>query len=237
MAGQYIDIRARDGSGSFRAYLATPPSGKGPAIVVAQEIFGINPFIRDVADHYAAQGYVVAAPDLFWRQQPGVELGYTESDWQQAFKYMQGFSQDKGVDDIAATVDALRQRPDVDGKVGCVGFCLGGKMAYLTACRVDVAVSVGYYGVGIENNLGEAERIKGHLVLHIAENDKFVPPEAQKKIVDALKSKPNVTLYTYPGVDHAFARPPSEHYDEKSAKLANQRTLDAFRQHLGSGGR
>lgn len=235
MAGQYIQVQADDGSGSFRAYLALPPSGKGPGIVVEQEIFGINGFIREVADHYASLGFVAIAPDLFWRQQPNVELGYSEPEWQQAFKLMQGFSVDKGIDDIGATIRALRARPELAGDVGCVGFCLGGKLAYLSACRLDVAVSVGYYGVGIENLLDEAERIKGHLVLHVAENDKFCPPEAQQKIVQGLSGRPNIEIHRYPGVDHAFARPPSENYDAKSAELANQRTLDAFRRFLGDG--
>lgn len=228
MAGQLIEVKASDGSGSFSAYLATPKSGKAPGIVLAQEIFGINAYIRDMADQYAQQGYLVIAPDLFWRQQPGVDLGYSEADWQQAFKYFGGFDQDKGVEDIAAAAAALRTRPEFAGKVGCVGFCLGGKMAYSTACRTDVAVSVGYYGVGIEAALDEAANIGGKLVLHIAERDQYCPPAAREKIIGALGQRPNVSIFVYPGVDHAFARPASPHFDQSAADLAQQRSLAAL---------
>ena len=233
MAGTYINVSAKDGSGTFRAYLAVPASGKGPGIVLAQEIFGINEYVREVADYYAEEGYVVLAPDLFWRQKPEVELGYSEADWQQAFKYFQGFDVDKGIDDIAAAVQVLRKRPELNGKVGCLGFCLGGKLAYLTACRVDVDVSVGYYGVGIEGSLGEASKIKGRLVLHFAEKDAFCPPAAREQILAALTGKPKVELYVYPGVDHAFARPASQHYDKASALMAHQRSVTAFKRELG----
>lgn len=233
MAGQFIDIQASDGSGSFRAYLAVPASGKGPGIVLAQEIFGLNPFIRETADYYAEEGYVVLAPDLFWRQQPNVELGYTEADWQQAFKFFQGFNPDKGIEDIQATIDVLRARPEHVGKIGCLGFCLGGKLAYLTACRTDADVSVGYYGVGIENDLAEASKIKGRLVLHIAEKDQFCPPEARAKILEGLGGRDNIELYVYPGVDHAFARPPSPHFDKPAALMAHERSIAAFKYEMG----
>ncbi len=233
MAGQWIDVAASDGSGSFRAYLALPASGQGPGIVLAQEIFGINATMQAVADDYAEEGYVVLAPDLFWRQQPGIELGYTQADWQRAFELYQGFSEDKGIDDIAATLAALRQRPEHVGKLGCVGFCLGGKLAYLAACRTDVDVSVGYYGVGIENALNEAGSIAGRLVLHIAEKDGFCPPEAREKILAELEGRENVELYVYPGVDHAFARKGGDHFDKPSALMAHERSIAAFRRVMG----
>jgi carboxymethylenebutenolidase len=231
--GSYITVPARDGSGEFRAYVAVPKSGKGPGILLAQEIFGINDYIREVADYYAEEGYVVVAPDLFWRQQPNVELGYTPEDWQKAFGFFQGFNVDKGIEDIDATLAVLRERPELDGKVGVLGFCLGGKLAYLTACRCDVDVAVGYYGVGIENNIEEAKNIKGRLVLHFAEQDKFCPAAARESIFAALNDKPNVELYLYPGVDHAFARPVSEHYHKPSALMAHQRSVTAFRREMG----
>ena len=234
MPGTYIDIPARDGSGSFRTYLAVPAAGRGPGIVLAQEIFGINEFIRATADAYAEEGYVVVAPDLFWRQQPGVELGYSEAEWKEAFGLMQGFDVDRGIDDIAATVEALRARPEFAGQVGCLGFCLGGKLAYLTACRVpQVAVSVGYYGVGIEKLLHEADDIEGRLVLHVAEQDAYCPPEAREQIMAALAGRPNAQVYVYPGVDHAFARPASPHFDKPAARMAHDRSIAAFRQAMG----
>lgn len=231
--GSYLTIAASDGSGEFRAYLALPKSGKGPGIVLAQEIFGINDYVREVADYYAEEGYVVLAPDLFWRQQPNVDLGYTPDDWRKAFGFFQGFNQDQGIADIDATLAALRQRTELDGKVGVLGFCLGGKLAYLAACRCDVDVAVGYYGVGIQDNLDESKNIKGRLVLHFAEKDQFCPALARDAIFAALQGRPNVELYLYPDVDHAFARPPSEHYHKPSALMAHERSVAAFRKQIG----
>jgi carboxymethylenebutenolidase len=160
-ASRHVRINALDGSGSFNAYLALPASGSGPGLVLAQEIFGVNATMREVADYYAEEGYVVLVPDLFWRQQPDVELGYTPQDWERAFGFYKGFDEALGVQDIQACLNALRQRPDVaDGKAGVLGFCLGGKLAYLAACRTDTDAAVGYYGVGIEAALDEAERIR-----------------------------------------------------------------------------
>jgi carboxymethylenebutenolidase len=233
MAGQWLKVPASDGSGSFRAYLAVPAAGKGPGIVLAQEIFGVNATMREVADYYAEEGYTVLVPDLFWRQQPDVELGYAPEDWQKAFGFYQGFDENKGVEDIAAAMTALRARPEHVGKMGVLGFCLGGKLAYLAACRTDADVAVGYYGVGIENSLDEAVNIRGRLMLHIAELDKFCPPPAREKILATLGGKPNVALHVYPGVDHAFARLGGEHYDKPSALMAHQRSVAAFRQEMG----
>ncbi|NDZ16246.1 carboxymethylenebutenolidase [Variovorax sp. WS11] len=233
MSGQWLQVPASDGSGSFRAYLATPKAGKGPGILLAQEIFGVNATMRQVADYYAEEGYVVLVPDLFWRQQPGVELGDTPDDFQKAFGFYQGFDENKGVEDIAAAMAAVRARPEHAGKIGVLGFCLGGKLAYLAACRTDADVAVSYYGVGIENALDEAANIRGRLLLHIAELDKFCPPPAREKILAALDGKPNVALHVYPGVDHAFARRGGEHFHKPSALMAHERSVAAFRQAMG----
>ena len=234
MAGQYIDMKAADGSGGFRGYLAVPSSGKGPGLVLAQEIFGVNKTMRDVADYYAEEGYVVLVPDIFWRQEPNVELGYTEADWQRAFGFFQGFDVDLGLADIQTAITALRGRVEVTGgKVGVLGFCLGGKLAYLAACRTDADVSIGYYGVGIEAALGEADHIQRPLVLHIAELDKFCPPEARAQIVQSLQGKAQVALYVYPGTDHAFARVGGEHYDRPAALMAHERTIAALKNAMG----
>jgi carboxymethylenebutenolidase len=233
MAGQYIDMKAADGSGSFRGYLALPAAGHGPGLVLAQEIFGINSTMRDVADAYAEEGYVALVPDLFWRQQPNVDLGYTEADWQKAFGYFQGFDEAKGMEDIQSSITALRGRSEVDGKVGVLGFCLGGKLAYLAACRTDADVSVGYYGVGIDAALGEAGKIKAPLVLHVAELDKFCPPEARDKIVETLKGHPQVKVFLYGGMDHAFARVGGEHFHKPSALMAHERTITALKAVMG----
>lgn len=231
---QYIDIPAKDGSGSFKAYLALPSAGTGPGLVVGQEIFGINQNMRDVAEMYAEEGYVAMVPDLFWRMQPGVELGYTEEDFKQALDYFVRLDVDRAVDDIAAAIDALRALPQVSGpEVGYVGFCMGGKLAYLTAARTDVACAVGYYGMGIENMLDEAVNIKGKLVLHFAEKDAYCDKAAREKIIKGLAGLPKAEFYLYPGADHAFARVGGMHFDKPSALMAHGRTIAALKSTIG----
>jgi carboxymethylenebutenolidase len=232
MAGQWIEVPASDG-GSFKGYLSVPSSGKGPGIVLCQEIFGVNQYIQDVADYYAEEGYVVLAPDLFWRIEPEIQLGYTEQDWNRAFELFQQFDTDAGVRDITETVKALRSRPEVVGKVGALGFCLGGRLAYLSAARAGVDCAVGYYGVTIDEYLEDAKKIKVPLVLHFAANDKYAPMDKVEKIRDALKVTPASEIYIYPEVDHAFARPQSEHYHKPSALMAHHRSIASFRKTMG----
>ncbi|MBW9107423.1 dienelactone hydrolase family protein [Paraburkholderia phenoliruptrix] len=230
--GQTIQIKCADGS--FSGYLATPASGKGPGLVVCQEIFGVNANMRRVADYYAEEGYTVLVPDLYWRLAPGIELEDHGEDMQRAFGLCQQFDQAKGVEDIGAAIAALRERPEFVGQVGVLGFCLGGKLAYLAACRLDgVACAVGYYGVGIEQALGEAANLNGRLVLHIAEKDGFCPPEAQAAIREGLGGRENVELYVYQGVDHAFARIGGAHFDKSAALIALQRSIAALRREIG----
>ena len=233
-----VTIRAADG-GSFGAYLATPHgtgaagTGRGPGVVLIQEIFGVNKVMRDLADGFARQGHVVLCPDLFWRQEPGIQItDQTEAEWAKAFSLYKGFDEAKGVEDLKSTLAHLRKLPACTGKVGSVGYCLGGKLAYLMATRSDADSSVGYYGVAIDAALDEAKSIKKPLLLHIAEKDEYCPPPAQAKIKDTLKGNPQVSLHSYPGVDHAFARVGGQHYDKRSADLANQRTAEFFQKHL-----
>ena len=234
MTGQYIQVKAADGSGTFRGYLALPEAGSGPGLVLAQEIFGVNRTMREVADSYAEEGYVVLVPDLFWRQEPGVELGYGEADWQRAFALYGGFDEAKGMEDMQSAIDALRGRPEVTGgKVGVLGFCLGGKLAYLAACRTDADAVVGYYGVGIDAALEEADRIRCPLTLHIAELDKFCPPAARERIVQTLEGRPGVSLHVYPGMDHAFARTGGEHFHKPSALMAHERSIATLKGAIG----
>jgi carboxymethylenebutenolidase len=229
-----VTIKAADG-GRFQAYLATPKQGNGPGLVVIQEIFGVNAVMRAIADGLAAQGYVALCPDIFWRIAPSIQLtDKSEAEWKRAFELFQAFNVDAGVTDLKATLAALRTHAACTGKVGSVGYCLGGKLAYLMATRSDADASVGYYGVGIQDLLGEATALKKPLMLHIAEKDQFVPPPAQAKITAALSGNPHVTLHSYPGADHAFARSGGEHYDKAAADLANGRTAAFFRRHLGA---
>ncbi len=231
--GEMIQIRTADG-GQMAAYVARPAKAKAPGVVVIQEIFGVNAVMRGIADELASAGYLAVCPDLFWRIEPGVDItDQTEAEWKKAFALMNAFDADQGVLDIDAVIDALRDDPACTGKVGCVGFCLGGKLAYLTAARTDIDASVAYYGVGIESLTGEAAKIAQPLMMHIAEEDQFVPKPAQEVILQALKNHPQITIHTYPGRDHAFARKGGEHYDEADAKLAGGRTLAFFQAHLG----
>ena len=184
MTGKDITIRTE--GDSFGGYLASPSAGSGAGIVVIQEIFGVNAFVRAVADGFAAHGYFALAPDLFWRIEPGVQLtDKTDAEWSRAFELMGKFKVDLGVKDIQVTITELRNTPGCSGKIGAVGYCLGGLLVYLTAARTDVDASIGYYGVNIQKMLGEAESIRNPLMLHIAGKDEYVPPAAQKAIVDA----------------------------------------------------
>lgn len=227
-----VTIQAGDG-GSFYAYVAEPAGGKGPGILVIQEIFGVNDVMRGLCDAYAAQGYVAICPDLFWRQEPGVNISdKSDEDWAKAFQLYQGFSEAKGVEDLTATLQFLRSYKGVTGKVGSVGYCLGGKLAYLMATRSDADCNVSYYGVGIDKNLDEATAIDCPLLMHMAGKDKFVPPEAQEAIKAALAGNRMVTIHQYPDQDHAFARTDGIHWDPEAAKIANDRTAAFFAEHL-----
>jgi carboxymethylenebutenolidase len=220
-------ISATDGSGALGAYVAKPKSGSGPAIIVIQEIFGVNADVRSKCDAWAEKGYVAIAPDLFWRQEPGVQLtDQTEAEWQKAFQLYQGFNVDKGVEDLTATIAFARGVSS--GKVGAVGYCLGGLLAYLIATRTDADAAVGYYGVGIDGRLDEAKAIQKPLMLHIAVEDKFVDKNAQAKIHAGLAATAGVTVLDYPGLDHAFTRKGGQHFDAAGAILADARTEGFF---------
>ena len=233
MKGRYIEIPSPDG-GTFRGYLSTPAGGSGPGIVLCHEIFGANATMRATADYYAEEGYAVLVPDLFWRQSPGIELGDSAADFERAMALYREYDENKGVEDIGAALRVLTQRPECTGEAGVLGYCLGGKLAYLAACRLPgVAAAVSYYGVGIEHALDEAAQLRGRLVLQIAAQDRFCPPDAQQRIAEALSGREGVEVYVYPGVDHAFARIGGDHFDKAAAIMAHQRSIAAFRAALG----
>ena len=229
--GETIAIRTPDGD--FTAYVARPEAPSAPAVVVIQEIFGVNAAMRAVTDDLAQKGFLAICPDLFWRIEPGIDItDQSEAEWKRAFELFNAFDVDLGVKDISAVIGHARHLKGANGKVGAVGYCLGGLLAFLTATRTDADASVGYYGVGIENRLAEADKLAAPLMLHIAEEDQFVPKAAQEMILTALKNHPQITIYAYPGRDHAFARVGGEHYDAADAALANNRTLEFFRKAL-----
>ena len=231
--GEFVSITAGDGSGTFQAYVARPALGSGPGIVLIQEIFGVNGYVRRTADTLAEEGYVVYAPDLFWRIEPGIDLGYSPDEWQRAFGLFQAFDVDRGIEDIGATVTALRSDQGQAGGVGCVGYCLGGKLAMLTAARTDVDCAVSYYGVGLEAHIGETDAITCPILFHFAELDEYAPQEARDAVQAAFDGRPNATFHTYVGCDHAFSRPEGEHYDKPASLIANERTIAHFRSVLG----
>jgi carboxymethylenebutenolidase len=221
--------------GSFDAYEARPEgAGPFPAVVVIQEIFGVNAVMRETCDWLATQGYLAVCPDLFWRIEPGIDItDQSEAEWKKAFALYNAFDVDRGIEDIQATISHVRAHPDCTGKVGAIGFCLGGLLAYLTATRTDADASVAYYGVGIENRLAEAEALSRPLMLHIAEEDGFVPKPAQAQVRAALENRAGVQIHTYPGRDHAFTRKRGQHYHAEDAALAHGRTLEFLKKALG----
>ena len=227
-----VSISTLGGDGNFDCYLARPASEPRAAIVVIQEIFGVNAGIRRKCDKLAAEGYLALAPDLFCRLQPNVELDPdVEDEFKTALELMGRFDQDEGVRDIEATIRYARNSEGC-AKVGVVGYCLGGRIAFMTAARTDGDASVGYYAVGIDNLLREKHAIANPLMLHIPTGDHFVGPEAQKAMHEGLDDHPKVTLCDYPGLDHGFATEIGQRRDEDGARLADGRTSEFFAKHL-----
>jgi carboxymethylenebutenolidase len=233
MTIQTVTIPALLG-GSFSAYLAAPSTQPRAGIVLIQEILGVNHNMRQTADDYAKEGYLVLVPDLYWRLEPGVQLDPEDKDdWAKAFELLKAFDVDSGVEDLKATLSFVRQYSSTTGKVGSVGFCLGGKLAYFMATRTDADANVSYYGVEIDKNLAEAAKIHKPLILHMGANDEYVSPSAQASIQQGLKDNPLVTIYRYEGVTHGFSRVGSSAYRKQAAQLARDRTLAFLKQHLG----
>ncbi len=228
MNSRWIDIKAQDG-GQFKAYLSLPhlaqQGGKGPGIVLIQEIFGVNSHIRGVADQYASDGYTVLAPDLFWRMQPMVHLGYGPDDFQKGIGYMQKMDFAAGVKDLAATVAALRGLPECGGKVASIGYCMGGMLSYLCAANAGVDAAVCYYGGGIHTKLEEAGKIKCPVLFHFAGDDAHIPAAAVEAVKQTFAGRENVRIDVYPGANHGFNCWDRAAYNQRSAALARGRSL------------
>lgn len=228
-----VSIPTLEKDSEFGAYVARPGSTPKAAIIVIQEIFGVNTGIRQKCDKLAAEGYLAIAPDLFWRLQPGIELDPdVEPEFHQALEWMGKFNQDAGIRDIQATIDFIREHEGIE-KVGCVGYCLGGRLAFMTAARTSIDASVGYYGVGIDGLLGEKEAIANPLMLHIPTEDGFVDKATQAAMHAGLDNHPRVTLHNYDGLDHGFATEIGKRRDERAANVADGRTSAFFAEHLG----
>jgi carboxymethylenebutenolidase len=229
-----IEVATLQGDERYNVYLAEPEGEPRGAIVVIQEIFGVNEGIRRKCDHWASLGYLALAPDLFWRLEPGVELDPdVPEQFQRALALMQKFDQDLGIADIEAVVRDARRRLSGGGRVGCVGYCLGGRLAFMTSTRTDVDASVAYYGVGLDNLLHEKHAIARPLMLHIAGDDHFVPKDKQQAIHEGLDDHPRVTIHDYPGEDHGFAAELGRRRSVDAAQLADSRTEAFFAEHVG----
>src|ERR1700761_5549468 len=219
--------------GSFRAYIAWPPIQPAPAVVVLQELFGVNADIRATCDELAKKGFVAIAPDLFWRQEPDVDLDVrSEADWQHGLRLYGAYDRDAGARDVAQTIHAAANLPKSTGRVALQGYCLGALMAFITAARHEVAAAVAYHGGDTEKYLDEVSSLRAPLLMHLGEEDEFISKPAQAQIKAALAKKPNATVFTYPGQRHAFSRHNGTHYNATAAVLANGRTSEFLNRHL-----
>lgn len=231
----YTTIHGPDGD--FDAYLALPAHGQGPGLVLLQYICGVNQVMRDIADDFAARGYVVMVPDLYWRHGRRITLidqpaQPTAAEQARALELNQLFDDEAATRDLRATLAALRQHERCDGRAGALGYCLGGRMAYLMATRTDTDCAVGYYAVNLQNYLGESSRIGRPLMLHMAEQDMLVPADVRERICASLAGQPNVDIRLYPGVNHAFALVGGPNYNAEASARANEASEQFLSRHL-----
>jgi carboxymethylenebutenolidase len=220
----HITVKEQDGT--FAAYIARPKTSPASAVIVLQELFGVNADIRKHCDELAEQGFLAVAPGLFWRQEPGVDLNVaSEADWQHGLRLYGAYDRDAGASDVKDTVNAVRNLPECNGRVAILGYCLGALMVFLTAVRyhgVDAAVA--YHGGDTDKYLGEVDGLHAPLLMHLAEEDEFISKAAQAEIKAALAKKPIAMVYSYAGQSHAFSRHNGKHYNAAAAHLANSRT-------------
>ncbi|MFZ3243559.1 MAG: dienelactone hydrolase family protein [Candidatus Acidiferrales bacterium] len=226
-----ITIEGRDGS--FDGYISRPKTLPAPAVVVLHEVFGVNADIRKTCDELVEQGFLGVAPDLFWRQEPGVDLSVTsEPDWQHGLRLYQAYDRDAGARDVKDTTNVVAKLPECTGKVAVLGYCLGGLMTFLTTVRYGADAAVVYHGGDTEKYLGEVDGLNAPMLMHLGEEDEFISKPAQAAIKTALAKKPNATVYSYPGQSHAFSRHGGAHYNAEAAALAHERTKEFLHQHL-----
>ena len=220
----WIEVKAADG-GTLNAYLSLPPAGKGPGLLLIQEIFGVNDHIRAVADQYAMDGYTVLAPDVFWRQEPGIQLGYGATEFAKGLQLLKSADLAQCTRDLADALHHLRAHPACDGKVASLGYCMGGRLSYHVAAETDVDAAVCYYGGGIHTALDVAPKIRAPILFHFAEQDHFIPPAAVEAVRATFEGRDNVMFEVYSGADHGFNCWARSSYDQTASALARGRTL------------
>jgi carboxymethylenebutenolidase len=230
VTSRWIDIPAD--SDSFQGYLALPKTGKGPGVIILQEIFGVNAHIRSVADQYAADGYVALAPDVFWRTQPRVELGYEGADREKAMELLQKTDLANAVADVGAAASALRALPELGGQVAAIGYCFGGRLAYLAAAEGTIDLGVAYYGGGIQNQLDRADSIKVPMQFHYGELDAHIPVAAVGEVRERFAGRNDAEVHVYPNADHGFNCGDRASYNARASALAHGRTLTFLGEHL-----
>jgi carboxymethylenebutenolidase len=229
-----ITITASDGTGSFSAYVVEPKTKPTGVVVLIQEVFGVNQAMRDIAAWVADLGFIAVCPDLFWRIEPGIDItDKSDAEWKRAFELFQAFDQPKGIEDLEATVAASRTLPGANGKVATMGYCLGGRLAFMMAQQSDADANISYYGVGLDSLVADLDKITKPLVVHIADNDEFFPPEGRAAVVAATRGHKQIATHIYPNADHAFARVNGIHWDGRSATIANGRSAEALVAALG----
>ena len=226
-----MTIEAKDGT--FEAHVALPHRPNGAVVVVLHEIFGVNSDMRQTGSELASLGYTAVCPDLFWRTERGVDLSDgSEHDWKRGLQLYNAFDRDAGVRDVELTLRSARSLTGRGGGIGVMGYCLGGLLTYLLAARSSCDAAVAYYGGGTEGYLDEARSIRSPLLMHLAEEDEYIGPDARRKIVETMKAVAGVSVFTYPACSHAFARHGGQHFVDSAARIANSRTWDFFAKHL-----
>lgn len=232
MRAEYVKVPMTDG-GEMGAYVAYPDKAPVGSVIAIMEIWGVNDTMRYHAHEFAEAGYVCLVPDLFWRQEPGVELSDRDPEHvKRAFDLYYGFDYDLGVSDMEDVRSYLEGLPESNGKVGAVGYCLGGKLCYLMCCRTDIDCAVAYYGTYIEHNIREVHNLNRPFILHMAMKDRWVQAEVNDLLVRSLSPNSLVEIHQYPEADHAFARHGGKTYSKPEADRALELTLDFLRRHL-----
>lgn len=224
-----IDI----GDGSVGAFVAVPSVLPAPVVVVLHEVFGVNNDMRESCRELADRGFIALAPDLFWRQEAGLDLSHwSPEEWEKGLSLYNAYDRDQGAKDIAAVMKFAKSMQGSTGKIGVMGYCLGGLMTYLVSARFGSDASVAYYPGGADQYMAEAASVTAPIIVHLAEEDEFIPKQAQARIRDSFANSANARTFSYAGQSHAFARHTGVHYDAEAAARANGRTWEFLRSQL-----